>query len=155
MSVTAWKNPVCAFCDVKYRNMQDLNKHMKNIHFETDSMRLDRLELLAISGSKLKSAIVPSVDTLTIKEEKNNKSTDCTDCGILFKTKEAYATHIEEQHLKKVEEVKVCDKSEVTKNGLNNHMESCHDDSKRVNSVECLLCKNMFAYRSAVSNIRP
>ena len=67
MSVETWKNPVCDLCDIKYRNMQDFNKDMANIHFETDSMRLDRLQMSLLSESNWISTIVPSVDTLRVE----------------------------------------------------------------------------------------
>ena len=116
MSVAAWKKPVCDLCDIKYQNMQDFNKHMANIHFETDSMRLDRLEMSLKSGSNQTSTILPSVDTLKVKEIKNNKSTDCSECGIFFNTTEAHAPHIKKHQITKVKEVKVCDNTLLTKN---------------------------------------
>ena len=115
MSVAALIKPVCDLCDVKYCNMQDLNKHMANIHFETDNMRLNRLQTSLTSESNKKPKSVPSVDTVTVNDIRNNKSTDCSECGIFFNTKETHATHIEEHHIKKVEEAKICDKTLVIK----------------------------------------
>ena len=83
MSVAALIKPVCDLCDVKYRNMQDLNKHMAYIHFETDNMRLNRLHTSLTSESNKKPKSVPSVDTVTVNDIRNNKSTDCSECGIL------------------------------------------------------------------------
>ena len=116
MSVAAWIKPVCDLCDVKYRNMQDLNKHMANIQFETDNMRLNRLHTSLTSESNKKPKSVPSVDTVTVNDIRNNKSTDCSECGIFFNTTEAHAPHIKKHQITKVKEVKVCDNTLLTKN---------------------------------------
>ena len=40
------KNPVYDSCNIKLPKMEELNVHMKNMHSETDSMRLIRLKLV-------------------------------------------------------------------------------------------------------------
>ena len=73
------KNPVCDPCNIKFRTLPDLNMHMKNIHSESDSMRLDRLQHIV-------SAEVYPKRNISIMF-------DCSQCGIIFQTEGQFRAH--------------------------------------------------------------
>ena len=91
-SIAPMKTPVCTPCQTTFPKMEISNEHMTRIHNETDHMRITRLtqtietvrarELME-SQSKMKSKL---------------KSLDCTECGILFRTRKEEADHMNEIH---------------------------------------------------------
>ena len=81
-------NPVCDSCNKKFQIMEELNVHMKNMHSETDSMRLIRLEKLLMPKVAPTITIIPS----------NEKLYDCSECGSIFMTGVEHKEHIERRH---------------------------------------------------------
>ena len=83
----------CVVCSFKFKNMPDLNKHMAQVHCETDSMRIDRLtksfEAMESKAQEFRNLKV------------NYKSFDCTECGVLFKSQNQLKSHIDKVHTTK------------------------------------------------------
>ena len=44
------QNPVCSICNTNFKKMEILNTHMKVMHSETDSMRMERLTITIECG---------------------------------------------------------------------------------------------------------
>lgn len=65
--------------------------HMKNVHWETDSMRLVRYEKLLLSES-----------VNTVGKPSYKQIFDCSECGIIFHTERQYKEHNEKEHLRGV-----------------------------------------------------
>ena len=75
--VISLKTPLCTVCNITVKNMETLNLHMKNVHQETDSERIDRVAdtvKLALKQELIKSVTKPY-----------KPSFDCTESGIIFK----------------------------------------------------------------------
>ena len=72
------------------KNMEQLNVHLKNIHQESDSDRIDRLT------DTFKSALVE--ESIKSASVKNMISYSCTECGLLFENGEQLNCHNQEHH---------------------------------------------------------
>ena len=111
--------PSCDLCSIKYGNMQELALHMKNIHDETDSRRITRLEnWLSNPVSNQSTTTLPS----------NVKIYDCTKCGTIFKMKEDFASHdCEYNNINKVNvKCMICEKNFTSSEDMNEHMLNVH-----------------------------
>ena len=93
MPIKVLTHPVCDLCDTKFSSAEVLSVHMKNIHNESDSMRITRLEKLIYLAVQKESII---------KEVQIIKSYDCTECGILFGTSGQQSDHNDKYHKIKV-----------------------------------------------------
>ena len=82
--------PVCASCNIKFQNMKSLDVHMKVDHEESENTRIKRL-----------TRTVEEVRKCEILQK--IKSSDCTECGILFVTSQDLKTHIKNVHNKNIE----------------------------------------------------
>ena len=86
-------HPVCDVCNTKFKSIQVMNVHMKNIHSETDDLRIKRLENFI--GMTLQQESI-------MKKVQVSKSFDCTECGLLFDTQGQQREHYEKNHIKQV-----------------------------------------------------
>ena len=91
------QSPDCIICSIQFDKMENLNNHMQKQHKESDNDRLNRL-------------------TLTIQTSLDNnisvKDLSCTECGVMFKTKEEQESHIKRYHCRETVSDKVKDKAE-------------------------------------------
>ena len=96
MMKEALRHPVCNLCDIKVKSMEVLGTHMKNVHGESDHMRIKMVENMFSSTSNQES----SLEIVKIY----HKSVDfsCTECGIMFDTNEQQKTHNKEHHSSKL-----------------------------------------------------
>ena len=115
--------------------------HMKRVHGETESMRLDRIT------NTVKKVLHP--------EPVENRSLDCTECGLIFLTKEEQEHHNKLTHSQKVENSKensnaiaekfscnLCDKPFTSKGPMVNHVLLVH--TVRTKEIQCDFCEKLF-----------
>ena len=98
--MTELKNPVCTLCNKTFPKLEVLNDHMKLIHQESPSMRVERLER-TIRASLEKTS-------KNTDGSKCQKSLDCTECGICFINREEQVSHENKYHAKNKSEY-ICD----------------------------------------------
>ena len=84
-SMSNFKNIECNLCNKHFEKMEVLNMHMKSIHQESDSDRIERLALTI--GSAL------AQDSNKVK-----KSQDCSECGTLFSNSQEKDDHEKNHH---------------------------------------------------------
>ena len=87
------KNPSCDQCNIMFGSMEVLSVHMKLVHNETDSMRIDRL------SETVKSTMCNKSINIKIISDKKHVSFDCTECGLIFVTEEKMKGHNDEHHV--------------------------------------------------------
>ena len=85
----------CSDCNFKLENIQDLNKHMIQVHQETDSMRIERLTMTFEAMERKTKA-----DSLI-----NSKLFDCSECGDLFVSSDQLKSHIKKHHKIQLQEI--------------------------------------------------
>ena len=71
------KAPLFTICHNRYEKMEFLNLHMKTVHQETDSMRMDRL------AKTVKKVKIYEGKEVKIDSTKMSKSLDCRECGVM------------------------------------------------------------------------
>ena len=84
------KNPMCTLCNKTLTNMEQLNLHMKNLHQESDSDRLERLT------DTFKSTLIQESKKTNCGQDLNSYS--CTECGLLFVTVWELNSHNKKRH---------------------------------------------------------
>ena len=57
MMKEALRHPVCNLCDIKVKSMEVLGTHMKNVHGESDHMRIKMVENMFSSTSNQESSL--------------------------------------------------------------------------------------------------
>ena len=70
---------------------------MKNMHSETDTMRLDRLEQILVAASQT------NVGTPMAQNNITHKIMDCSECGIIFKMQEQWNDHMKNHNVTEIE----------------------------------------------------
>ena len=70
--------------------METLNVHMKNVHQETDSERIERVTDAV--KSSLKQELIKSDNKI------NKPSFDCTECGLIFENTQEQNSHNQKIH---------------------------------------------------------
>ena len=68
----ALTNPECTQCNIKFAKASYFDMHMKNVHEETDYMRIIRL------SNTVKDVLQPE----PVEPKSMQKSLDCSECGI-------------------------------------------------------------------------
>ena len=86
----------CTICNLTLPNYDIMKVHMEKVHKETPHLRLERItqivqSSLVLEPSHTNSYAQSSKQTIVI----NEKSLDCTECGVLFKTEGQFKTHNE------------------------------------------------------------
>ena len=114
------KNPECTLCNKTFPILEVLNDHMKLIHHESSSIRLVRLE------ETIKTALEES--SVRRDDIKDNKSLDCTECGICFSNGEEKINHENKHHTQKKNEYicDLCDRIFPNRVERSNHMLFVH-----------------------------
>ena len=120
--------------------METLNLHMKNVHQETDSERIDRVAdtvKLALKQELIKSNTKP-----------NKPSFDCTECGIIFKDNHNQKIHASGRIPKVIVEKKqeetiqivceLCEKVFLNRVQKSNHKLLVH--TVREENIKCDFC---------------
>ena len=111
------KEPQCVICKNTFRNMEIMNKHMKNVHKETDHMRLERLtQMLKADGNK---------------DPMKRKIYSYTECGLVCETDEGRENHMVQHYsgpeIKK-NVLQICQHcgDGITEENISIHMKSKH-----------------------------
>ena len=112
---------------------------MKNVHGETDHLRIDRL------SKTVQEVLQPDPKSL-------KKSLDCTECGICFVTREDQVEHNRNNHEQKVDNMQkntelkfacnLCDKPFDSKGSMVNHRILVH--TVRTKDIYCDFCDEIF-----------
>ena len=93
-TILALAKPVCSSCKVEFQSMKSLDTHMKISHEESDIMRIERLKQTVQQVRKCE---------ITSKIQKVEVSLDCTECGILFITRDEMMNHNKTEHSNNIE----------------------------------------------------
>ena len=143
----ALTHPVCNLCDVKMNSMEVFGTHMKNVHGETDDMRIKRLEHMFSLDYKQESSIK------IVQIDQHTQDFSCTECGVKLDSREQQNSHNEEYHNTKSNKImfecEICDLKFVTTQGVEYHKKSVHNHTnqpgnKGVTSFICDQCKIAF-----------
>ena len=152
-SMDALRIPLCSICNIKLENMKNLDTHMKIKHNETEIMRIERLTLAVKTVRQGENTF----------KNLNKKSSDCTECGLLFNTIEDLNNHNtsvhgnlgEDQQTSKNVQImiddmieKVIDISETESSDNDDEVDSDSDDEEinvdYQHSVEKVSCQESF-----------
>ena len=85
----ALTNPKCDSCDTSFKSMKQLDVHMKKIHFESEDLRIKRLT---------KSVETVRQCEINSYNQNNLKFKDCSECGLIFTSKEDLKHHNKNIH---------------------------------------------------------
>ena len=138
--ITSLATPQCTKCKRKFPTNTMFDIHMKRVHGETEIMRIDRIT------NTVKKVLYP--------EPVKDKSLDCTECGLIFLTKEEQEQHNKLTHSQKVENSKensndiaenfscnLCDKPFTSKGPMVNHVLLVH--TVRTKEIQCDFCEKL------------
>ena len=144
--IPAIKNPKCTQCNMTFSRMSFFDLHMRNVHGETEYMRINRL------SDSVKEVLFPE----PVKIKLVQKSLDCSECGILFWTIEEQKTHIKQIHGNNIEHGEkklearfvcdLCDKPFERKGPMVNHRLLVH--TVRTKDIHCDFCDIIFANKT-------
>ena len=84
------RTEICDICSQDFKKIENLNKHMANIHEETPHMRMNRLT----------TTFQSMVNQSKIQNVKSAKLFDCSECGNMFSSYSEQKSHNDEYHAK-------------------------------------------------------
>ena len=80
----ALTNPKCVSCNTLFGSMKQFDVHMKNVHFESENLRIIRLTK---AMETVRQCETNSYNLKMIK------ILDCSECGEIFPNKEDFRNH--------------------------------------------------------------
>ena len=97
------KDPICEKCNITFKKMIYMDIHMKRVHLESEYMRIDRLKQYV----ELVEAVIKQEKTENkVKSDQAVVPTECSECGIVFKTCIELKSHMNSEHYTKVDNKK-------------------------------------------------
>ena len=143
--IPALKNPKCTQCNVTFNSMSILDSHRKNVHGEMNLIRINRLT------ESIKEVLYPE----SVKSELSQKSLDCSECGLIFSSKEEQEIHLKQNCDGKVKEniqasfyCGLCEKPFERRGPMVNHRLLVH--TVRTKDIHCDFCDEIFPNKNSL-----